>query len=68
MPVERDTDLSGLAAKMALAICAARPVNAAPIDIAMFCHSSLNEHVSTTTAGRLRAVINTPCFAFSVSQ
>ncbi|WP_322065106.1 3-oxoacyl-[acyl-carrier-protein] synthase III C-terminal domain-containing protein [Burkholderia ubonensis] len=34
----------------------------------MFCHSSLNEHVSTTTAGRLRAVIGTPCFPFSVSQ
>ncbi|KWA18867.1 hypothetical protein WT38_22775 [Burkholderia territorii] len=34
----------------------------------MFCHSSLDEHVSTTTAGRLRAVIGTPCFPFSVSQ
>ncbi|KVQ19968.1 hypothetical protein WK01_32890 [Burkholderia cepacia] len=34
----------------------------------MFCHSSLNEHVSTTTAGRLRAVIGTPCFPFSISQ
>ncbi|WP_230957906.1 3-oxoacyl-ACP synthase [Burkholderia diffusa] len=68
VPVERDTDLSGLAAKVAQIICAARPANAAPIDIAMFCHSSLNEHVSTTTAGRLRAVIGTPCFPFSVSQ
>ncbi|WP_175832888.1 3-oxoacyl-ACP synthase [Burkholderia cenocepacia] len=68
VPVERDTDLSGLAAKVAQTIRAARPVNAAPIDIAMFCHSSLNEHVSTTTAGRLRAVIGTPCFPFSVSQ
>ncbi|WP_409364352.1 hypothetical protein [Burkholderia sp. Bp8990] len=45
-----------------------RSANAAPIDIAMFCHSSLNEHVSTTTAGRLRAVIGTPCFPFSISQ
>ncbi|WP_185735966.1 3-oxoacyl-ACP synthase [Burkholderia cepacia] len=68
MPVERDTDLSGLAAKVAQTICAARPANAAPIDIAMFCHSSLNEHVSTTTAGRLRAVIGAPCFPFAVSQ
>lgn len=68
VPVERDTDLSGLAAKVAQTICAARPANAAPIDIAMFCHSSLDEHVSTTTAGRLRAVIGTPCFPFSVSQ
>ncbi|AOK19195.1 hypothetical protein WL51_23045 [Burkholderia ubonensis] len=34
----------------------------------MFCHSSLNEHVSTTTAGRLRAVIGAPCFPFSISQ
>ncbi|MPV64790.1 3-oxoacyl-ACP synthase [Burkholderia sp. BE17] len=68
VPVERDTDLSGLAAKVAQTICAARPANAAPIDIAMFCHSSLNEHVSTTTAGRLRAVISTPCFPFSISQ
>ncbi|WP_254603624.1 3-oxoacyl-ACP synthase [Burkholderia lata] len=68
VPVERDTDLSGLAAKVAQTICAARPADAAPIDIAMFCHSSLNEHVSTTTAGRLRAVIGTPCFPFSVSQ
>ncbi|WP_175760187.1 3-oxoacyl-ACP synthase [Burkholderia anthina] len=68
MPVERDTDLSGLAAKVAQTICAARPADAAPIDIAMFCHSSLNEHVSTTTAGRLRAVIGAPCFPFAVSQ
>ncbi|HDR9173033.1 TPA: 3-oxoacyl-ACP synthase [Burkholderia vietnamiensis] len=68
VPVERDTDLSGLAAKVAQTICAARPANAAPIDIAMFCHSSLNEHVSTTTAGRLRAAIGAPCFPFAVSQ
>jgi 3-oxoacyl-[acyl-carrier-protein] synthase III len=68
VPVERDTDLSGLAAKVAQTICAGRPVDAAPIDIAMFCHSSLNEHVSTTIAGRLRAVVGTPCFPFSVSQ
>ncbi|RBB38150.1 3-oxoacyl-ACP synthase [Burkholderia reimsis] len=68
VPVERDTDLSGLAAKVAQTICAARPTNAAPIDIAMLCHSSLNEHVSTTTAGRLRAVIGAPCFPFAVSQ
>ncbi|PAK12540.1 hypothetical protein CJO66_22015 [Burkholderia ubonensis] len=68
VPVERDTDLSGLAAKVAQTICSARPADAAPIDIAMFCHSSLNEHVSTTTAGRLRAVIGAPCFPFAVSQ
>ncbi|RQR25032.1 3-oxoacyl-ACP synthase [Burkholderia sp. Bp9142] len=68
VPVERDTDLSGLAAKVAQLICAARPADAAPIDIAMLCHSSLNEHVSTTTAGRLRAVIGAPCFPFAVSQ
>ncbi|MGU7811617.1 3-oxoacyl-ACP synthase [Burkholderia sp. AW49-1] len=68
VPVEYDTDQSGLAARVARAICAPRAPNASPIDIVMFCHSSFNEHVSTTTAGRLRAVVGTPCFPFSVSQ
>jgi 3-oxoacyl-[acyl-carrier-protein] synthase III len=66
IPVETRTDLSGLAAKVAKTICDARAPGAAPVDIVMFCHSSLDEHVSTTTAGR--AVVGTPCFPFSVSQ
>ncbi|RKE39523.1 3-oxoacyl-[acyl-carrier-protein] synthase III [Paraburkholderia sp. BL23I1N1] len=68
VPVETGTDLSGLAAKVANAICAARPPDARPIDVIVFCHSSLDEHVSTTVAGRLCAGIGTPCFPFSVSQ
>lgn len=68
VPVEHERDLSALAADVAQAICVARGPNAPPVGVAMFCHGSLNEHVSTTTAGRLRAVIGTPCFPFSVSQ
>lgn len=68
VPVETGTDLSGLAAKVANAICATRPPDARPIDVIMFCHSSLDEHVSTTIAGRLCAEVGTPCFPFSVSQ
>ncbi|MEX3844323.1 3-oxoacyl-[acyl-carrier-protein] synthase III C-terminal domain-containing protein [Paraburkholderia sp. BR10882] len=68
VPVETGTDLSGLAAKVAKAIGAARAWDARPVDVVMFCHSSLDEHVSTTIAGRLRAEIGTPCLAFSVSQ
>ncbi|CAM2197853.1 3-oxoacyl-ACP synthase [Paraburkholderia kururiensis] len=68
VPVARDTDLSGLAARVTQAICLARGRDAPPIDIVMFCHSSPEEHVSTTTAGRLRAVVGAPCFPFSVSQ
>jgi 3-oxoacyl-[acyl-carrier-protein] synthase III len=68
VPVEPDTDLSGLAARAARMLCCRRHPDAPPVDVVMFCHSSLNEHVSTTTAGRLRAVLDTPCFPFSVSQ
>ncbi|WP_454805992.1 3-oxoacyl-ACP synthase [Paraburkholderia fungorum] len=68
VPVETGTDLSGLAAKVANAICAARPPDARPIDVIAFCHSSLDEHVSTTVAGRLCAEVGTPCFPFSLSQ
>jgi 3-oxoacyl-[acyl-carrier-protein] synthase III len=68
VPVETGTGLSGLAAKVANILCAARAPDAPAVDIVMFCHSSLDEHVSTTTAGRLRAVAGTPCFPFSVSQ
>lgn len=68
VPVETSTDLSGLAAKVANAICATRPPDARPIDVIAFCHSSLDEHVSTTVAGRLCAEVGTPCFPFSLSQ
>jgi 3-oxoacyl-[acyl-carrier-protein] synthase III len=68
VPVETGTDLSGLAAKMANTICAARQHSARPVDIIMFCHSSLDENVSTTTAGRLCAELGLSCFPFSVSQ
>ncbi|WP_090531890.1 3-oxoacyl-[acyl-carrier-protein] synthase III C-terminal domain-containing protein [Paraburkholderia sartisoli] len=68
VPVETGTDLSGLAAKVANTLCAERAPGAPPVDIVMFCHSSLDEHVSTTTAGRLCAEAGTSCFPFSVSQ
>jgi 3-oxoacyl-[acyl-carrier-protein] synthase III len=68
VPVETGTDLSGLAVKVANALCAARPPDARPVDVIVFCHSSLDEHVSTTVAGRLCAEVGTPCFPFSVSQ
>ncbi|SAL44567.1 3-oxoacyl-ACP synthase [Caballeronia sordidicola] len=68
IPVETGMDLSGLAAKVVHAICATRLPDARPIDVIAFCHSSLDEHVSTTVAGRLCAEVGTPCFAFSVSQ
>jgi len=68
IPVETRTDLSGLAAKVANGICSVRPHGARPIDVVMFCHSTPDEHVSTTVAGRLCAEVGPPCFAFSVSQ
>ena len=68
VPVETGTDLSGLAARVANVICAARPRSARPVDVVMFCHSSPDEHVSTTIAGRLCAEVGTPCFPFSLSQ
>ncbi|ABE36322.1 3-oxoacyl-[acyl-carrier-protein] synthase III C-terminal domain-containing protein [Paraburkholderia xenovorans] len=68
VPVETGTDLSGLAAKVTKAICRARPPDARPVEIIVFCHSSLDEHVSTTVAGRLCAEVGTPCFPFSISQ
>src|ERR1700692_4218748 len=68
VPVEKNDDLSGLATDVAQTICAARAPEAPRIDVVMFCHSSLNEHVSTTTAGILRAAIGEPCFPFSIAQ
>ncbi|WP_105132032.1 3-oxoacyl-ACP synthase [Burkholderia sp. BE12] len=67
IPVEREEQLSGLAVRVANEILAIRHPAAVPIDIIVFCHSSVEEHVSTTTAGRLASVVG-PCFAFSVSQ
>lgn len=68
VPVETRTDLSGLATKVAKAICVTRTQRARPIDVVVFCHSSLDEDIPTTIAGRLCAEIGTPCFPFSVSQ
>ncbi|WP_042264360.1 beta-ketoacyl-[acyl-carrier-protein] synthase family protein [Paraburkholderia heleia] len=68
IPVETRTDLSGLATKVANGICSVRPHGARPIDVVMFCHSTPDEHVSTTVAGRLCADVGPPCIAFSVSQ
>lgn len=68
VPVETGTDLAGLAAKVASEICSVRPHGARPVDVAMFCHSTPDEHVSTTVAGRLCAEVGSSCFAFSVSQ
>lgn len=68
VPVETGADLSGLAAKVAHRICSVRRHGARPVDIVMFCHSTPDEHVSATVAGRLRAEVGPPCFAFSVSQ
>ncbi|MBN3808865.1 3-oxoacyl-ACP synthase [Paraburkholderia sp. Ac-20347] len=68
VPVETGTDLSGLAIKVANGICSVRPPGARPVDIVMFCHSTPDEHVSTSVAGRLCAEVGPPCFAFSVSQ
>jgi len=68
VPVEQHVDQSGLASRVAQAICGRRDPDAAPIDIVMFCHCSLNEHVSTTTAGRLGALAGAGSFPMSVSQ
>lgn len=68
IPVEQHVDQSGLAARAAQAICSRRDPGSAPIDIVMFCHCSLNEHVSTTTAGRLGALVGATSFPCSVSQ
>lgn len=68
VPVETGTDLSGLAARVANGICSVRPDGARPVDVVMFCHSTPDEHVSTTVAGRLCAEVGPPCFAFSVSE
>ncbi|WP_027781974.1 MULTISPECIES: hypothetical protein [Burkholderia] len=67
IPVEPEEQLSGLAVRVAKEILAIRHPAAVPIDIIVFCHSSVDEHVSTTTAGRLASVVG-PCFAFSISQ
>jgi 3-oxoacyl-[acyl-carrier-protein] synthase III len=71
VPVAAHNVLSGLAAQVANTLCASRGPDtsgARTPDIVIFCHSSLDEHVSSTAAGRLRAVLGAPCFAFSVSQ
>lgn len=68
VPVERTHELSELAANVAQALCTTRAPGAASPDIVMFCHSSLDERVSSTTAGRLGAMFGTRCFPFSVSQ
>ncbi|MEK6298236.1 MAG: 3-oxoacyl-ACP synthase [Paraburkholderia tropica] len=68
VPVETGTDLSGLAAKVAKAICARRTQDVRPVNVIMFCHSTPDEDVPTTVAGRLCAEIGPPCFPFSVSQ
>lgn len=68
IPVEGDVDLSGLAVRVAQTIFAARHSTAAPVDIIMFCHSSVDQHISTTTAGRLANIAGRSCFSFSVSQ
>lgn len=70
-PVAHTTDLSGLAACVTRAICGARPRAVAPVDVIIFCHCSVDEHISTTTAGRLASVVgapDSPCFSFSISQ
>ena len=71
VPVATQLDLSGLAAQVANSLWTSRRADtsgARAPDIVIFCHSSLDEHVSSTTAGRLRAALGAPCFAFSVSQ
>jgi 3-oxoacyl-[acyl-carrier-protein] synthase III len=68
VPIEQRRDLSGLAAHVAQAIYPRRGGEAPQVGVVMFCHSSLNEHVSTTTAGRLCTVIGKPCFPFAVAQ
>lgn len=68
VPVETGTDLSGLATRVANEICSVRPPGARPVDVVMFCHSTPDEHISTSVAGRLCAEVGPPCLAFSVSQ
>ncbi|CAB3803131.1 3-oxoacyl-[acyl-carrier-protein] synthase III C-terminal domain-containing protein [Pararobbsia alpina] len=68
VPIEQRHDLSGLAAHVALAICPSSGSGAPQVGAVIFCHSSLNEHVSTTTAGRLCAVLGEHPFSFSIAQ
>ncbi|QNB16128.1 3-oxoacyl-ACP synthase [Paraburkholderia tropica] len=68
VPVATGMDLSGFATKVAISICTARAHNTRPVDVVMFCHSTPDEHVPATIAGRLRAEIGAPCFPFSLSQ
>jgi len=68
IPIERSGQLSDLAAHVADLILASRDPNAASVDIIVFCHSSVDEHVSTTTAARLASMAGGACFPFSVSQ
>lgn len=68
VPVETGISLSGLAAGVADMIRTSRPAHARPVDAIIFCHSSPEEHVPATVAGRLCAGTGTPCFPFSISQ
>lgn len=68
VPVESGDDLSGLAARAAGIILTRRQGHVPAPDVIMFCHSCLNEHVSTTTAGRLGSLAAGTPFAFALSQ
>lgn len=68
VPIEQHRDLSELAVHVARPICARSDRRTPSADVVIFCHSSLNEHVSTTTAGRLCALIGERPFSFSLAQ
>lgn len=68
VPVENAMDQTGLAAKVLKSICAARPDDAGPIDVIMFCHTAPGEHVPATTVGRMCEETGASCLAFSISQ
>jgi 3-oxoacyl-[acyl-carrier-protein] synthase III len=68
VPIEQCHDLSGLAAHVTEMIFPKRGSEAAPIDVVIFCHSCVNEHPSTTTAGRLCALLGNHPFSFSIAQ
>jgi 3-oxoacyl-[acyl-carrier-protein] synthase III len=68
VPIEPCHDLSGLAAHVAQVICPNSGGGAPPVGAVIFCHSGLNEQVSTTTAGRLCAVLGEHPFSFSIAQ
>jgi 3-oxoacyl-[acyl-carrier-protein] synthase III len=68
VPIEQCHDLSGLAAHVTQMICPKRGSEATPIDVVIFCHSCMHEHPSTTTAGRLCALLGSHPFSFSIAQ